>query len=80
MEIIKKTLVVLVLCSFIMGTVPISVLAQPNSPGNQIFEYQGPDLPSGVEYVPGELIVKFNPGVSNKEIGNINSKHGTSII
>jgi len=79
MEIIKKTLVVLVLCSFIVGTVPISVLAQQNSPDNQIFEYEGPDLPSGVEYVTGELIVKFEPGVSNNEIANINSKHGTSV-
>ena len=80
MEIIKKTLVVLILCSFIMGTVPISVLAQQNSPGNQIIEYKGPNLPDGVEYVPGELIVKFKPGVSNREIANINSKHGTSVI
>ena len=79
MEIIKKTLVVLVLCSFIMGTVPVSVLAQQNSPDNLIFEHEGPDLPSGVEYVPGEFIVKFNPGVSNRDIANINSKHGTSV-
>jgi serine protease len=79
MEIIKKTLVVLILCSFIIGTVPISVLAQLNSPEDQIFEYEGPDLSSGVEYVPGELIVKFKPWVSNKEIGNINSIHGTSV-
>ena len=79
MEIIKKTLVVLVLCSFIMGTVPISVLAQQNSPDNLIFEHEGPDLPSGVEYVTGELIVKFNPEVLNNEIANINSKHGTSV-
>ena len=79
MEIIKKTLVVLVLCSFIMGTVPVSVLAQQNSPDNLIFEHEGPDLPDGVEYVTGELIVKFKPGVSNREIANINSKHGTSV-
>jgi serine protease len=79
MKIIKKTLVVLVLCSFIMGTVPISVLAQLDSPGNQIFENKGPDIPNGVEYVPGELIVKFEPGISNREIANINFKHGTSV-
>ena len=79
MKNIKKTLVVLILCSFIMGTIPVSVLAQQNSLENQIFEYKGPDIPDGVEYAPRELIVKFNPGVSNKEIGNINSKHGTSV-
>lgn len=80
MKIIMKTLVVLVLCSFIMGTVPISVLAQQNSPGNNNSEHKGPDIPDGVEYMPGELIVKFKSGVSNKEIANINSKHGTSVF
>lgn len=80
MEIIKKILVVLILCSFIVGTVPISALAQQNSSDNQIFEYKGPDLPSGVEYVQGELIVMFKPGISNREIANLNSKHGTSVI
>ncbi len=79
MKIIKKTLVVLILCSFIMGTIPVSVLAQLNSPENQIFENKGPDIPNGVEYVPGELIVKFEPGISNREIANINFKHGTSV-
>jgi hypothetical protein len=65
MEIIKKTLVILILCSFIMGTVPISVLAQPNSPGNQFFKIKGPNLPEDVEYASGEFIVQFKPGVSN---------------
>ena len=80
MEIIKKTLVVLILWSLIVGTVPVSVLAQQNSPGNQIFEYKELSLSEGVEYAPGEFIVQFKPGVSNREIANINSKHGTSVI
>ncbi len=80
MEIIKKTLVILILCSFIMGTVPISVLAQPNSPGNQFFKIKGPNLPEDVEYASGEFIVQFKPGVSNEQIASINSNHGTSVI
>jgi len=71
--------VVLILCSFIMGTIPVSVLAQQNNPDDNIFEHKGPDLPSGVEYVPGEFIVQFKPGISNKEIANINSRHGTLV-
>jgi len=80
MEIIKKTLVVLVLCSFIMGTIPVSVLAQQDSPENQIFEYKGPDLPEGVEYAPDQIIVKFKPGVKGSEIADINSKHKTEML
>ena len=79
MKNIKKTLVVLILCSFIMGTIPVSVLAQQDSPENQIFEYKGPDIPEGVEYAPRELIVMFKPGVSNEKIANINSRHGTLV-
>ena len=79
MKNINKTLVVLILCSFIMGTIPVSVLAQQNSLDNNIFEHKGPDLPDGVEYVPGELIVEFKPGVSNEKIASINSRHGTSV-
>jgi serine protease len=79
MKNIKKTLVVLILCSFIMGTIPVSVLAQQNSLDNKIFEHKGPDLPDGVEYVSGELIVKFTPGISNEKIASINSRYGTSV-
>jgi serine protease len=79
MEIIKKTLVVLVLCSFIVGTIPISVLAEQNGPDDQIFEHEGPSLSEGVEYAQGEIIVKFKPWVSNRGIANINSIHGTSV-
>ncbi|NOR59775.1 MAG: S8 family serine peptidase [Methanosarcinales archaeon] len=75
MKIIKKTLVVLILCSFIMGTIPISVLAQQNNPGNQIFEHKELNLPEGVEYAPGEFIVKFKAGTSDETISVINSKN-----
>jgi len=75
MKIIKKTLVVLVLCSFIMGTVPISVLAQQNSFGNQTFENTEPYLPSGVECIPDEIIVKYKSETSDETISAINSKN-----
>jgi len=75
MKIIKKTLVVLVLCSFIMGTVPISVSAQQNSFGNQTFENTEPYLPSGVECIPDEIIVKYKSETSDETISAINSKN-----
>jgi len=75
MKNIKKTLVVLILCSFIMGTIPVSVLAQQNSLDNKIFEHKGPDLPSGVEYAPDQIIVKFKAGTSDETISVINSKN-----
>ena len=75
MKNIKKTLVVLILCSFIMGTIPVSVLAQQNSLDNNIFEHKGPDLPDGVEYAPDEIIVKFKAGTSDETISVINSKN-----
>jgi len=75
MKNIKKTLVVLILCSFIVGTIPVSVLAQQNSLDNKIFEHKGPDLPSGVEYAPDQIIVKFKAGTSDDTISVTNSKN-----
>ncbi len=75
MKNIKKTLVVLILCSFIMGTIPVSVLAQQNSPDNNIFEHKGPDIPDGVEYASDKIIVKFIEGTSDETISMINSKN-----
>jgi serine protease len=34
----------------------------------------------GQSHVPGEIIVKFNPGVSDEVIASINLRHGTSVI
>ena len=75
MKNIKKTLVVLILCSFIMGTIPVSVLAQQNSLDDNIFEHKGPDLPDDIQYAPDEIIVKFKEGTSDDTISVINSKN-----
>lgn len=32
------------------------------------------------EYVPGEIVVKFNPGVSEQQIAAINARHGAAVI
>ncbi len=34
----------------------------------------------GQKYVPGEIIVKFKPGVEESAMARLNSKHGTSLI
>ncbi len=36
--------------------------------------------PGGQEYVPDEIIVKFKPGTPGGVMGNLNSKHGTSVL
>lgn len=54
------------------------VFSQKGLADDQILE-KGPTL-SGQKYVPGEIIVKFKPGVSDKVIANINSRHGASVI
>ena len=47
----------------------VAVAAPPNSiPG------------VGPKFVPGELIVKFKPGISVQEIDAINASHGTSVL
>ena len=75
MKNIKKTLVVLILCSFIMGTIPVSVLAQQNNPSNQIFEHKGQNLPDDKQYAPDEVIVKFKPDISEKAKKDFKTKN-----
>ncbi|MFH1782581.1 MAG: S8 family serine peptidase [Candidatus Omnitrophota bacterium] len=50
------------------------------STGDQILEKSPVIGQSGQKYVPGEIIVKFNPGVSGRAIAEINSRHGASVI
>lgn len=48
--------------------------------GQEIFVKDGVRAAGGLKWVPGEIIVKFKPGVSDKVIGEINSKRGASVI
>ncbi len=77
---IKKIIVILILCSLILGTEPVWALTQHENDQIQIFENKGLNLHSNVEYVTGEIVVKFTPGVSKEKIANINSRHGVSVM
>jgi len=70
MKNIKKTLVVLILCSFIMGTIPVSAVTPED---NDLF--QKPENKIQGEYVLGEIIVKFTPGTSDKARSDFKSKY-----
>jgi serine protease len=72
----KKSYIVttIVLASFlILGISGISF-------GQKFFVKDGIKALEGPKWVPGEIIVNFKPGISNKVIANINLKHGTSVI
>ena len=47
--------------------------------GQDIFENDGAPA-EGPLFVPGEILVKFNPGVSEEVIERTNDKHGVSIL
>lgn len=70
-------LTLIAICSILMLIVPASALLDANS--DDILE-KGADAQKTEKYVPGEILVKFKPGLSDKEINNINAKHETSIL
>jgi len=70
-------LTLIVVCSMIMLAVPASALVDSNS--GDILE-KSTDVQKTEKYVPGEILVKFKPGLSDKEVNNINAKHGTSVL
>ncbi|TFH46314.1 MAG: PKD domain-containing protein [ANME-2 cluster archaeon] len=76
----KKILVILMLSSLLMGTVPVSAVTQQDNGLINVYENNVINTPSNVGYVPGEIIVKFKPGVKGREIANINSKHKTEVL
>ena len=48
--------------------------------GQEFFVKDEVKTTEGPQWVPGEIIVKFNPGVSGKVIADINLRHGASVI
>jgi len=60
-------------CFLILGIGGISF-------GQEFFVKDGVKTVEGPKWVPGEIIVKFKPGASNKVIANINLRHGSSVI
>ncbi len=95
LKIKTRILPVLVLCAVILGAVlPVSafVQAEPYDTYKKIilcdsYNQIQDDLYSPIQddtqdqkYAPGEIIVKFEPGVSGEKIASINSRHGTKEI
>ncbi|MFA0822921.1 MAG: S8 family peptidase [Methanomethylovorans sp.] len=70
-------LTLIVVCSMIMLAVPASALVDASS--DDILE-KSVDVKDTEKYVPGEILVKFKPGLSDKEIKDINAKHETSVL
>jgi len=56
----------------------VSVFTQNSAARNQIFEKGLPQV--GQKYVPGEIIVKFKPNVSEQEIAALNAVQGAYTI
>ncbi len=56
----------------------VSVFTQEKVVKGQIFEEGLPRI--GQMYVPGELLVKFKPNVSEQTIDALNSTHGVSTL
>lgn len=65
----------LLMCS----TIPVSAVDTVNSEDYNIFEKLTVDVPGDQRHVPGEILVKFSPGVSEEKIRSINTGHGTRV-
>lgn len=73
----SKTLLLLVLCGLLIGSIlPVSA---EGSDSYNILEKLTVDVPDDQKYMPGEILVKFSPGVSEEKIKNINNGHGTQV-
>ncbi len=67
LEKMKKAIAIIFVISFLLSAIPFAV-ATPESANIDIAEGQ---------YVPKEIIVKFNPGVSEQQINDLNLRHGS---
>lgn len=63
-----------------MIVMAIGVIFCGTAVAQQEFFEKGFSTPAGPKYVPGEIIVKFKPGVNDEVIGEINRKHGCSVL
>lgn len=74
----SKIASLLVLYGLLIGSIiPVSALSTANSEPYDIFEKLTIDVSGDQKYVPGEILVKFKPGISEEKIKNINEGHGT---
>src|SRR5512147_1238226 len=66
LEKMKKSIAIIFVISFLLSMIPFAI-ATPESANVDIAEGQ---------YVPMEIIVKFNPGVSGQQIDEFTQRHG----
>jgi serine protease len=76
----SKIVPLLALYALLIGLIiPVSALDTVGSESDDILEKLTVDVPGDQKYAPGEILVKFNPGVSEEKIKNINTGHGTQV-
>ncbi len=73
MNTMKRNLVLVLVGFLVLGFTGFSF-------GQELFVKDGVRTIGGPKWVPGEIIVKFNPGTPKNVIANLNSKHGTSVL
>lgn len=77
---IKMVLLTLFLSFFIIGTLTDSSTAQKDNNTVQVFENKASNLPGNVEYIPGEVLVKFKSGTDDKAVFDLTSRHNVKSI
>lgn len=75
----NKILVLLTIYSILMLIVPISATPQEGANSGDVLE-KNAGIQKNDKYVPNEILVKFKPGLSDKELDNINSKCEASVL
>ncbi len=76
----SKILSLSIICIILVGlTTPASALAAVDNRPYDIYEKLTINVAGEQQYVPGEILVKFKPGVSEEKIESINSGHGTRV-
>jgi len=78
--IIKRVIIILAVGMLILGTLtPVMAVSPRAYSSEDNIQVTLPDPAYEQAYVPGEILVKFNPGVSEAKIKALNSNHGTSV-
>lgn len=75
----NKILVLITIYSILMLIVPISATPQEDANSGNILEKDA-GIQKTEKYVPSEILVKFKPGLSDKEVDNINAKYEASVL
>lgn len=75
----NQILILIVIYSILMLIVPISATPQEDANSGDILEKDA-GIQKSEKYVPNEILVKFKPGLSDKEVDNINSKNEAYVL